>query len=128
LHESDRGCHREPDGDADPPRPARVVGPQQQRHDHAADGADEGDGEVDLADQQDEDDADRDRRDRRHLQEQVREVPLGEEDVLEQPEGDEDHDEADHDRQRAELARPHALEPEADVATEGVGRELLSPG
>ena len=79
---------RSANDDRRPPGPARVVGTQEQRHHDAADRADEGDREVDLADQEHEDDADRDRRDRRHLQQEVREVALGEERVVEQAEDD----------------------------------------
>ena len=58
-------------------------GRSRRRHHDATDRADEGDRQVDLADQQHEHDADRDRRDRRHLQQQVREVALGVEGVVE---------------------------------------------
>ena len=53
-----------------------------------------------------------------HLQEQVREVALGEEGVVEDAERDDDDDEADDDRERAELAGLHALPPQAHVARE----------
>ena len=56
---------RSANGDRRPPRPARIVGAEEERHHDGSHGADERDGEVDLADQEDEDDADRNRRDRR---------------------------------------------------------------
>ena len=52
-------------------------GPEQEGHQDAPDGAHERDRQVDLPDQQHEHDPDRDRRHRGHLQQQVREVPLG---------------------------------------------------
>ena len=93
------------DGDGRPPRPVGVVRPQQERHGDAADRADVGHRQVDLADQQHEHDADGDRGDRRHLQEQVGEVALGEEGVVEHAEHDGDDDQPDDDRQRARARR-----------------------
>jgi hypothetical protein len=83
LEEADRRRDEKGGEDRQPPGPTGIIRPQEQRHHDPADGADEGHGEIDLADQEHEDHPDRDRRDRRHLQQEVREVSLGEERVVE---------------------------------------------
>ena len=92
-----------------PPRPTRIVGTLEQHQHGAAGRGDERHRQVDgddlaVGDEQDEDDADGEKGDRCHLQEHVREVPRGEELVLERSEHEHDDDQADDDGQRAELA------------------------
>ncbi len=118
LQQADRRRAEEADADRRPPRPPGIVRTQEERHDNGSHRAHERDGKVDLADQQDEHGPDRDRRDGRHLQEQVREVPLREEVLVEDAEGQDDDDEADDDRQRPEVACANALPPQARVARE----------
>ena len=80
---------------------------------HARHAADEADRQVDLPQQQDEDDPHADRRDRRRLDDEVDEVPRGQEVRVLALEDDRDDDQADDDRQRAEVAGLDARPPAA---------------
>ena len=93
-------------------------GEQQQRGEHAADAGDEADRQVDLAQQQHEDDAHGDDRVRRRLDDQVDEVAGGQEAVVLRLEDDRDEDQADDDRQRAELAGLDVGPPAARVGAD----------
>ena len=68
------------------------------------------DGEVDLAEQQHADDAERDDADRRAVEQQVHQVVRRQEDRVQAVEDRPDDDEADDDRQRAEIAGADAVE------------------
>ncbi len=74
--------------------------------------------QVDLADHQDAHDAERDDADRRTVEQQVDEVVGRQEHGVQGLEHGPDHGEADHHGQRAEVARPHAVEEGADGAAE----------
>ena len=104
-----------------------AVGDQQHGGDHAGHTGHVAHRQVDLAQQQHEHDAHGDRGDRGRLDDQVDEVAGGEEAVVLGLEDDRDDDQAEDDRQRAELARADVGPPVAGSSGEaaelaGVGR------
>src|SRR4051794_34651701 len=130
LEDPDREARGERDEDRGPGAQLVVaVGDQEQRRRHAGDAADVADGQVDLAQQQDEDDPHPDDGDRRHLDDEVDEVPRGQEPVVLGLEDDRDQEQADDDRQRAELAGADAGPPAPrEVAERLVGSTRDSGG
>ena len=90
--------------------------------DHPRDARDEADREVDLAQEQNEDDADRDRRHAGHLGHEVREVAGAQIVVVLQIEEQDDPDQPEDDRQRADVAGFERLVAAADDGAEVVAR------
>jgi hypothetical protein len=113
VKDADRGPGAERREDRDGCRHLVAVGQEQQRRDDTGHAADVADREVDLPQEQDEDDAHADDRVGGHLHDEVDEVAGGEELVVLRLEDDRDDDQADEDRQRAEVAALDALPPAA---------------